>query len=174
MLDLKLEKGLSKEELLKILQKEAHPIGIGEIISASNFIHEDAYYIQADYRKKFVKSYIDGFILRIKDLKNDNALYHGELDLEELKFALDLLKQQQATNDINEDFDHSFFKIYMIISVYTTFILEEPVHPPGTPFPGGFEVRLEGETYTCPVKESQKDNPGAVCGFCIAEQDESV
>ncbi|MDP3622609.1 MAG: DUF2115 family protein, partial [Methanobacteriaceae archaeon] len=25
-----------------------------------------------------------------------------------------------------------------------------------------------------PVKESQKDNPGAVCGFCIAEQDESV
>lgn len=174
MLDLNWEKCVSKQELLKILQKEAHPIGIDEIISASNFIHEDAHYIQADYRKKFVKSYIDGFILRIKDLKNDDTIYQGELDLEELKFALDLLKEQKATNDINEDFDHSFFKIYLIISVYTTFVLEEPVHPPGTPFPGGFEVKLEDETYTCPVKESQKDNPGAVCGFCIAEQDESV
>ncbi len=174
MLDLNWEKEISKEELLKILKKEAHPIGIEEIISASNFIHEDACYIQADYRKKFVKSYIDGFILRIKDLKNDNALYQGELDQNELKFALDLLKEQKATNDINEDFNHSFFKIYMIISVYTTFVLEEPVHPPGTPFPGGFEVKLEGKIYTCPVKESQKDNPGAVCGFCIAEQDASV
>lgn len=174
MLDLNWEKGLSKQELLKILKKEAHPIGIDDIIYASNFIHQDACYIQADYRKKFVKSYIDGFILRIKDLKNDNTHYTGELDQEELKFALDLLKEQKATNDINENFNHSFFKIYMIISVYTTFVLEEPVHPPGTPFPGGFEVKLENETYTCPVKESQKNNPGAVCGFCIAKQDESV
>jgi len=127
MLDLDWEKEISKEELLKALQKKAHPIGIEEIIAASNFIHEDACYIQADYRRKFVKSYIDGFILRIKDLKNDNALYQGKLDLEELKFAFDLLKEQKATNDINEDFNHSFFKIYMIISIYTTFVLEEPI-----------------------------------------------
>ncbi|MCE7698668.1 MAG: DUF2115 family protein, partial [Methanobacterium paludis] len=26
----------------------------------------------------------------------------------------------------------------------------------------------------CPVKEKQKENPGAVCGFCIAEQEEGV
>jgi uncharacterized protein (UPF0305 family) len=41
----------------------------------------------------------------------------------------------------------------------------------GTPFPGGFKVKYEGGKYPCPVKERQKDNPGAVCGFCIAEQD---
>jgi uncharacterized protein (UPF0305 family) len=174
MLDLNWEKELSKQELLKILQKEARPIGISDIMSASNFIHEDAAYIQADYRRKFVKAYMDGFILRITDLKNDKCQYSGELDHTELKSAFDLLKEQKETNDINEDFNHSFFKIYMIISVYTTFVLDEPIHPTGTPFPGGFEVKLEGETYFCPVKESQKDNPGAVCGFCIAEQDESV
>lgn len=174
MLNLNWEKELSKQELLKILQKEARPIGISDIMSASNFIHEDAAYIQADYRRKFVKAYMDGFILRITDLKNDKCQYSGELNHEELKSALDLLKEQKETNDVNEDFNHSFFKIYMIISVYTTFVLEEPIHPTGTPFPGGFEVKLEGETYFCPVKESQKDNPGAVCGFCIAEQDESV
>jgi uncharacterized protein (UPF0305 family) len=174
MLDLNWETGLSKKELLNILQKEAHSIDITDIMSASNFIHEDAIYIQADYRKKFVKSYMDGFIIRITDLKNDKAQYSGELDPDELKSALDLLKEQKETNDVNEDFNHSFFKIYMIISVYTTFVLDEPIHPTGTPFPGGFEVTHDGETYFCPVKESQKNNPGAVCGFCIAEQDESV
>ncbi|MEN6592103.1 MAG: DUF2115 family protein [Methanobacterium sp.] len=29
-------------------------------------------------------------------------------------------------------------------------------------------------TYYCPVKENQKDNPGAVCGICISEQDKKV
>ncbi len=174
MLDLSWENPLSKQKLLEILQKEARVIGISEVISASNFIHEDAIYIQADYREKFVKAYIDGFIIRITDLKNDKAQYSGELDHNDLKSALDLLKEQKETNDVNEDFNHSFFKIYMIISIYTTFVLEEPIHPTGTPFPGGFEVKLEGKTYFCPVKESQKDNPGAVCGFCIAEQDESI
>lgn len=70
-----------------------------------------------------------------------------------------------------EGFDPTFFKIYKIISLYTTFILEEAVHPSGTPFPGGFKVKNENGIYLCPVKENQKNNPGAVCGFCIAEQD---
>jgi uncharacterized protein (UPF0305 family) len=43
----------------------------------------------------------------------------------------------------------------------------------GTPFPGGFKVKYEDETYLCPVKERQKDNPGAVCGFCT-EQDPEI
>jgi Uncharacterized protein conserved in archaea len=38
---------------------------------------------------------------------------------------------------------------------------------------GGFKVKYENGIYLCPVKGNQKDNPGAVCGFCIAEQDES-
>ena len=52
--------------------------------------------------------------------------------------------------------------------------MDEAVHPVGMPFPGGFKIKQEDETYYCPVKESQKDNPGAVCGICIAEQDKKV
>ncbi|MEN4018708.1 MAG: DUF2115 family protein [Methanobacterium sp.] len=32
----------------------------------------------------------------------------------------------------------------------------------------------EDRKYLCPVKENQKNNPRAVCGFCIAEQDEDM
>ncbi|MGZ7108680.1 MAG: DUF2115 family protein, partial [Methanobacterium sp.] len=70
--------------------------------------------------------------------------------------------------------ESGFFKIYKIVSLYTTFILDEPIHVVGTPFPGGFKVKYENGRYLCPVKEKQKDNPGAVCGFCIAEQDVDV
>jgi uncharacterized protein (UPF0305 family) len=35
-------------------------------------------------------------------------------------------------------------------------------------------VKYEDDNYLCPVKERQKDNPGAVCGFYIAEQDPEI
>jgi len=63
------------------------------------------------------------------------------------------------------------FKPYLILSLYTTFIQEEPVHPVGTPFPGRLKVRESKGIYYCPVKENNKNNPLAVCGFCIAEQE---
>jgi len=34
-----------------------------------------------------------------------------------------------------EGSDPAFFSIYQIISIYTIFIVEEPIHSVGTPFP---------------------------------------
>jgi uncharacterized protein (UPF0305 family) len=67
--------------------------------------------------------------------------------------------------------DPYFPIIYQIISIYTSYVLDEPIHVVGTEFPGGFKVRYADGKYLCPVKEKQKNNPNAVCGFCIAEQD---
>ncbi len=172
--ELELETDLGKTELLVALKKEARQISLQDIMDASIFIIEDAQYVQKSYRDRFVASYMQGFIIRITDLKNDQGPYHGPVNMEELSDALELLKKQKKENDENENFNRSFFLIYMIISMYTTFVLDEPIHPMGTPFPGGFEVSHDGENYLCPVKESQKDNPGAVCGFCIAEQDQNI
>ncbi len=165
---------LDKNELLLILKSEASNIGIMDIMQACTFLSEDAKYVQGSYRKEYLESYTDAFITRLKVLKEDKKEYKEDFDADKFHEALELLNQQE--NQINEGlgFDPVFFKIYKIISLYTTFILEESVHPPGTPFPGGFKVRYECGIYLCPVKENQKDNPGAVCGFCIAEQDEKL
>ena len=64
----------------------------------------------------------------------------------------------------------AFRSIYAIISLYTTFVLEEPIHPVGTKFPGELEVEYDDGVYYCPVKENNVDNPKAICQFCIAEQ----
>ncbi len=165
---------IRRENLLISLKNEAASINLVDIMQASLYLQEDAKYVQHGYREKFVESYVKGFLNRIRELKGDKNKYKGYVDNEELLDALNLLKDQESQVADQDLFNPSFFKIYKLISIYTTFILEEPIHPVGTPFPGGFEVKYDEKQYYCPVKEKQKDNPGAVCGFCIAEQDESL
>ena len=174
MLDIDATKSLNKNELLSILKEEASNICIMDIMQASIFLSEDAKYVQGSYREEYLKSYNEAFITRLKVLKDDKEEYKEHLDLEKLQEAVKLLNDQEAQVKAGEGFDPEFFRIYKLMSLYTTFILEEAVHPPGTPFPGGFKVKYENGIYLCPVKENQKNNPGAVCGFCIAEQDESL
>lgn len=164
---------LNKNKLMQILKKEASKISIIDIMKACSFLSEDAKYVQGSYREEYLKSYNEAFITRLKILKDDKKDYKDQVNCKKVQEAVHLLNEQEAQVNAGEGFDPDFFKIYKIISIYTTFIIEEAVHPPGTPFPGGFKVKYENGTYLCPVKENQKDNPGAVCGFCIAEQDES-
>lgn len=164
---------LNKDKLMAILKIEASNIFIMDIMKASIFLSEDAKYVQGSYKEEYLKSYNEAFITRLKVLKDDKKDYPDQVDCEKLQEAVKLLIEQEAQVEAGEGFDPDFFKIYKIMSLYTTFILEESVHPPGTPFPGGFKVKYENGIYLCPVKENQKNNPGAVCGFCIAEQDES-
>ena len=145
-----------------------------DIMKASIFLSEDAKYVQGSYKKEYLKSYNEAFITRLKVLKDDKEDYKGQVNYKNIQEAVKLLNKQESQVEAGEGFDPEFFKIYKIMSIYTTFILEESVHPPGTPFPGNFKVKYENGVYLCPVKENQKDNPGAVCGFCIAEQDESL
>lgn len=165
---------LNKNELMFILKREATTISVLDIMKASIFLSEDAKYVPISYRKKYLKSYTEAFITRLKVLREDDEKYDLHVDVEKLQDALKLLNDQELQVKAGEAFDPDFFKIYKLISLYTTFILEESVHPPGTPFPGGLKVKFEDGNYLCPVKEKQKDNPGAVCGFCIAIQDESL
>jgi uncharacterized protein (UPF0305 family) len=163
-----------KEELLILLKIEAQHINIQEIIEASLFLISDSVYVQENYRRRMIEAYTSGFITRIKEVKEHNPKDETLLDVEEVKEAVDLLLNQEEEASKRDDFNPAFSRIYKIISLYTTFIMDEPIHPVGTPFPGGFEVTFDGRKYLCPVKEKQKDNPGAVCGFCIAEQDPAV
>ena len=169
-----LSQEIKKIDLLAVLKEEVSNIHITDIMRACAFLREDAKYVQASYREGYRKAYVEGFILRITDLKNDKSHHEGYVDLEEFKKALKLLRDQRAQLEIEGNFDPCFSNLYTIMSLYTSFVLEEPIHVVGTPFPGGFEVKFQDGEYLCPVKDKQKDNPGAVCGFCIAKQEEDI
>jgi uncharacterized protein (UPF0305 family) len=167
-------KEIRKSELLSVLKKEAECISMTDIMTAHAYLVDEGKYVPGNYREEYLKAYVKGFILRLKEIKDNQNKFKGAVDTTKLKEAVELLNgQEQMIIKIRSNESH-FFKIYKVISIYTTFVLDEPIHIVGTPFPGGFEVKYENGTYLCPVKEKQKDNPGAVCGFCIAKQDNSV
>ncbi|MCE7698669.1 MAG: DUF2115 domain-containing protein [Methanobacterium paludis] len=170
--ELDLNGKLSKDELLSVLKKEASCIHIIDIMMADTFLRADARYLPARYRNELLKISTKTFFTRIKDIKEDKKHYEGNVDVNKLKEFLNVLKKQRDDAKVNVEL--CFLKIARIISVYTTFIREESIHPVGTPFPGGFKVRYEDGNYLCPVKEVQKKNPNALCRFCISKQDESV
>lgn len=172
--ELDFKREIKKEELLVTLKKEASNISVIDIMTAHAYLVDEGKYVQGNYKKEYLRSYSKGFILRVKEIKDNKSMFKGHVDSNELKKALKLLNEQEKMLIKLRSNESHFFKIYRILSIYTTFILEEPIHIVGTLFPGGSKVKYENGTYYCPVKEKQKDNPGAVCGFCIAEQDESI
>ena len=84
--------------------------------------------------------------------------------------SLPLLKKTFETERMSSSSDDKLPLIYVITSLYTTFILEEPIHPVGSEFPGNLKVENRNGTFLCPVKDNQKDNENAICHLCIAEQ----
>lgn len=172
--ELDFTKEIRKYELLFVLKKEAANISIMDIMAAHAYLVDEGKYVQGNYREEYLKAYSKGFILRVKEIRDSKGKFEGIVDPDELKEALELLNEQEKMLIKLKSNESHFFGIYRVVSIYTTFILGEPIHVVGTPFPGGFEVKYENGAYLCPVKDKQKDNPGAVCGFCIAEQDESV
>lgn len=174
MEDLDLSQNISKKKLLDVLKSKADNIHVMDIMVACSHLKEESKYVQAGYREEYDRIYIESFLLGIKKIREDKNSYQGFVEVDELKKAVKTLKIQQKEAEQDSKEHLRFFKIYKLITIYTTFILDEPVHPVGMPFPGGFKIKYEDGIFYCPVKESQKDNPGAVCGICIAEQDKDV
>jgi uncharacterized protein (UPF0305 family) len=61
---------------------------------------------------------------------------------------------------------------YYLIAAFTMFVLEEPGHPVGMPFPGGFSVEQRGRDYYCLIRDKEKDVFWSICNFCPAHQTE--
>jgi uncharacterized protein (UPF0305 family) len=167
-------KKVPRQALLDALKEEAGNVSVTDIMAALTHLKKESTHVNASYREDYHQAYIQSFLMRIKEIRNNKKAYEGLINTGELQKAITTLKNQQTLAELDHNPHMHFFKIYRLITLYTTFIMDEPVHPVGMPFPGGFKIKQENGIYYCPVKESQQDNPGAVCGICIAEQDQDV
>jgi len=177
--ELDFSKKISKNELLHVLKKEASRIHVHDLMITSVYLHEESKYMPEEYRKNFVNTFIKGFINRFKELKEDKKEYTGCIENKDLQKFLKTLEEERQIQreELKIKQDHYFFKlakITEIVAIYTTFILEASVHPIGTLFPGGFELKFENEIYLCPVKEKNLNNPYALCKFCVSKQAKNV
>jgi len=61
---------------------------------------------------------------------------------------------------------------YYLMAAFSMFVLEEPGHPVGMPFPGGFTVEKRADGYYCLIRDREKEIPWSICNFCPAKQTE--
>jgi uncharacterized protein (UPF0305 family) len=161
-----------KNNIMCILQNLANTISVHDLMIATAILRDDGKYVQKNYREEYFEIYIKYFIMRIKDVKEDKVKYNEIVDKKEFREAIELLESQFTNKNLYKNEKDKFPIIYTIISLYTTFILDEPIHPVGTPFPGSLKVKYDKGIYLCPVKDKQSENPNAVCKFCIAKQED--
>jgi len=63
---------------------------------------------------------------------------------------------------------------YYLMAAFSMFVLEEPGHPVGMPFPGGFRVEQRGRDYYCLIRDKEKELVYSICNFCPAKQTEDL
>ncbi|MFA0834295.1 MAG: DUF2115 domain-containing protein [Methanobacterium formicicum] len=163
---------ISKDYLFKVLKNEARSIHIQDIMRGSNFLKEDVKFMPPQEREDIIARFTKALFVRIKNIKDDRSNYSGYVDSYKLK---NFLKIQNENIKNSQSLDEKcFYIIARVVSTYTAFVKEEPIHPLGTRFPGGFTLRLVDGVYMCPVKDKQQDTPSALCRFCVSVQDKSV
>jgi uncharacterized protein (UPF0305 family) len=80
---------------------------------------------------------------------------------------------QEETGDRNPYFRNPKNRLfYYLIAAFTMFVLEEPGHPVGMPFPGGFTVEQRGKDFYCLIRDKEKEVPWSICNFCPSLQTE--
>ncbi len=61
---------------------------------------------------------------------------------------------------------------YFLMAAFQMFVLDQPGHPVGMPFPGGFRVEERAGEFYCPVRDKEKEVLHSICNFCPAKQTE--
>ena len=59
---------------------------------------------------------------------------------------------------------------YYLMAAFSMFVLDEPGHPVGMPFPGGFAVEKRADGYYCLIRDKEKEIFYSICNFCPAKQ----
>lgn len=162
------QKNITTSELMRILKKYAGIISVYDLMLASAHMRKDGEFVHANYREKYLEIYIKYFIMRMKEVLENEEYNEKTIDKKSFDESFPLLEKTFESEKISED--GKFPLIYVITSLYTTFILEEPIHPVGSEFPGSLKVEERNGEFFCPVKDNQKDNPDAICHLCLAEQ----
>ncbi|WFN34202.1 DUF2115 domain-containing protein [Methanogenium sp. S4BF] len=60
---------------------------------------------------------------------------------------------------------------YYLLCAFAIFVRDEPGHPVGTPFPGGFTVHTKKGVCYCAIRDKEEEIWHSICNFCPALQD---
>jgi uncharacterized protein (UPF0305 family) len=128
--------------------------------------------LSPDYRDRLTRKITEHLLgtfqrIRLAHQKGIFRAMHASV-LEEQKRYWEIVAGQCRDDNSTDEPAIRFLKY--LLAGYCMFVLDEPAHPTGTPFPGGDEVEFEAGVYYCPVREKAGDVDTALCPFCPARQ----
>ena len=132
--------------------------------------------IEPGYRSRVtekISEHLSGTYQRIRLLAQQGAFAHLEepVDASVSRFW-QMVVGECAAPLSGPDRGLRFLKY--LLAAFSMFVLREPAHAVGTPFPGGDTVECIQGVYYCPVREKANDVGGALCPFCPAVQTPAI
>lgn len=154
--------GISLNDLKTLIKQAIKDITLEDLYELSFFFNDEKTYLPQEYKKKYTESVLNVTINRFTLLKNDDKNYVGFLDDADVVII----------NKLLHDNDNVITYILNIIVIYATYFLKEPIHLPGTTFPGQVSISYDGTNYFCPVKKYHINDEKSLCNICIAKSNE--
>ena len=166
LLNLAENDSISKNELLKLLKSYSSRTSVFDLMNLIALSDSTFEGVSQKWKELGNKMQVETFIFRMKTLNTDSNRYEGSIDKENYKEDISNLKD--TLNQYNS-LSESCIIVFLSI-LYANYILEEPVHPEGTEFPGSQKVMKKEGIYYCPARDGNLENPNAFCRLCIAQQ----
>ena len=165
---------IKKSDLMDILKRYARTITVYDMMRTSQRMRKEGEYLDEEYREHFLEIYIKNFILRINELIALEDYDDVDINKDSFDETFPILERMFEKEELPGFEGDKFPLFYVIISLYVTYITEEPIHHVGSEFPGNLKVEEINGKYFCPVKEKHMDNVNATCHYCIAKQNPNI
>ena len=78
--------------ILEILKKYSPTISVFDMMDFTSQVIEENKHVQVSYRNDSQKSYIESFLMRIKNISNDNGNYSQNIDRKSFGEAIEILE----------------------------------------------------------------------------------
>lgn len=170
-------------ELANVLAGELAKFTIYDIMKIRAWQDREINLLPSPYREKARPYFIEwhlGRYVKIMAMRSNGDFHNLKGHIENMSLFREFCdtENERIKTKYDEDDDDSisgpFHSLYYLeVSCFYMFVLGEPGHPIGTPFPGGFKVKQSGDAYYCPIRDKEKDVEYSICNFCPSLQDES-
>ncbi|PKG32395.1 DUF2115 domain-containing protein [Methanoregula sp.] len=179
----RLRSACTRGELGEILAREVRKYSLFDLQIIGGRLNAEIEMLPSPYREAVAPYFRDQLFRahhRLLSMHKSGALYRlsGPIrNRERFDAFCDMLPTGLfAWNDPSER--NPYFRnpknrfFYYLVAAFTMFVLEEPGHPVGMPFPGGFTVEQRGSDYYCLIRDKEKDVFYSICNFCPARKSE--
>jgi uncharacterized protein (UPF0305 family) len=173
-----------KSGLAQVLAGELAKYSIYDIMKISAGLDREIGLLPSPYRESsrpYFTEQLFGRYMKIMTMQSNGDFHGMSGQIENLSLYKEFCdiesKRMNArlSGEIDDDGAYSPFHslYYLQLSCFYMFVLGEPGHPVGMPFPGRFTVKRQDDLYYCPIRDKEKDVEYSICNFCPARQDEN-